>query len=87
MTAKKLAVIDTKEITAVDIRCKCGSVLTMPVTTQKLSRNLSCANCEAALWMEGANIQQAVFFLIQGIRGVNENAKDLSITFTVAGRL
>ena len=83
MTAKKVSVIDTKEIAAVDIRCKCGSVLTMPVNAQKLSRNLDCANCGATLWMDGANIQQAVFFLIQGIRGVNENAKDLSITFTV----
>jgi hypothetical protein len=83
MTAKKVSVIDTKEIKAVDIRCKCGSVLTMPVNTQKLSRNLDCANCGTTLWMDGANIQQAVFFLIQGIRGVNENAKDLSITFTV----
>ena len=83
MTVKKVSVIDTKEIKSVDIRCKCGSVLTMPINTQKLGRTLNCANCGATLWMDGANIQQAVFFLIQGIRGVSENAKDMSITFTV----
>jgi hypothetical protein len=83
MTPKRILVVRTNEIKAVDIRCECGSVFTMPITTQKLSRNLNCASCEKTLWMEGANIQKAVFFLYQGIRGINENEKHLSVTFTI----
>ena len=82
MTAKKVSVIDTKEIAAVDIRCKCGS---RPYNARKRSQpsRTDCANCGATLGWTGPTSSKPSSSLIQGIRGVNENAKDLSITFTV----
>jgi len=83
MTPKKMLVVNVNEIQSIDLRCECGSVLTVPVTTQTLVRDMNCPNCKTSFWRDGSQVQTAVFYLIQGIRGVSEHVKELAITYSI----
>jgi hypothetical protein len=52
MTPQTLVNIDFAEIASIEITCRCGGRLTVPLPTLKLSEKLKCPGCTTPLWNE-----------------------------------
>jgi len=55
MTPRSVIAIDFKEIKAVEIRCKCGAVISLPLPNTDLSEHLACMGCNNTLWFAKAD--------------------------------
>ena len=50
MTPQHLFHIDFNEITALEVTCKCGSVVKIPLPADNLREDLSCVGCNTTFW-------------------------------------
>ncbi len=50
MTPRHVVTIDFKEIKAVDIRCNCGSLISIRLPKMNLAEHLSCPGCNTMFW-------------------------------------
>ncbi len=54
MTPINVIAIDFREIKAVELRCKCGAVMSLPLPKTTLSEHVSCVGCNSTLWVAQA---------------------------------
>lgn len=50
MTPRTITTIDFREITSIEIRCKCGAIVTLPLPKFGLQDGLACPGCHEVLW-------------------------------------
>jgi len=65
MTPQQIIRIDAKELTALEVRCKCGSTMTLPLQ-RNLRERLSCVGCNTQLW-SGEMEQDKTYFTVLGL--------------------
>jgi len=66
MTPQQIIRFDLNEIPALEVRCKCGAVISLPLTTRILRERLACAGCNEMLWL-GRTEQDKIFLLLQNL--------------------
>ena len=70
MTPKSVLSVDFKEINAVEIRCACGSLTTLPLPLNALPEHFACMSCNKTLWF--ANEEGGAFSKVQSlVRGLS----------------
>jgi len=50
LTPKKVFSADFREIPAVDLTCKCGGSISIPIPRNLLGQSLECPGCHQPLW-------------------------------------
>jgi hypothetical protein len=50
MTQRHVLTVDFKDIKALEVTCKCGGKLTIPVPKDSLPTHIKCAGCNERLW-------------------------------------
>ena len=89
MTAQQIVRFDLNEIPALEVRCKCGSVISLPLNKPTLlTEKLACAGCNATLWRHSEMEHDKVFiYLNQLVRTLSTwreiQPKQFSIGFSL----
>ena len=51
MTPRSTLKVDFKEITAIEVRCKCGAVTSIPVPKESFNiEHFTCVGCNSMIW-------------------------------------
>ena len=67
MTPQQIVRFDLREIPSLEVRCKCGAVISLPLDKPtSLREHLACAGCNETLW-KGRMEQDKVFFHLQNL--------------------
>jgi hypothetical protein len=66
MTPQQLIRFDLNEIPALEVRCKCGAVISLPLPSRPLRERVACAGCNEMLWL-GRPENDKTFLLLQNL--------------------
>lgn len=93
MTPKNLITAEFSEIAAVEVRCRCGAVVSFPVN-REVREAFGCPACNRQLWGADDNFAANLMLdLIAALRQAHEHAKlqnrqfDLGFTLNAAPKL
>jgi RNase P subunit RPR2 len=91
MTPQHVVRFDLNEIPALEVRCKCGAVISLPLTAPtSLRERLACAGCNETLW-QGRMEDDRVFHHLQNLVSAISMWKELepkqkfSVGFSLVG--
>ena len=89
MTAQQVIHFDLNEIPALEVRCRCGSVISLPLNKPTILREtLACAGCNETLWRHSEMEKDKAFmYLNQLVRTLSTwrevQPKQFSIGFSL----
>src|ERR1700693_3974389 len=52
MTPRHVIRVDFREIRAVEVHCKCGAIMSLPLPKTSINLHVDCMACNATLWYE-----------------------------------
>lgn len=81
MTPQNKLHVDLTEIGRIDVICKCGSVMTIPIPKDNLRDHFSCVGCNERLW-EGEHDQTylRVLGMMRSLSNWNRHAPNANFT-------
>lgn len=82
MTPQHVVRFDLNEIPALEVRCKCGTVISLPFTGRPLRERLTCAGCNEMLW-EGKMEQDKIFLMLENLVRALSMWRELQPKFSV----
>jgi hypothetical protein len=91
VTPQQIVRFDLNEIPALEVRCKCGTVISLPFTGRPLRERLSCAGCNEMLWgteMENDKVFTLLQNLVRAFSMWKEvQPKQFSVGFSLVGKI
>lgn len=91
MTPQSVWKFDLNEIPALEVRCKCGAVISLPLSAANLRERLACAGCNETLWGTEAEQDKTYLVLKSLIRSLSVwkdvQTKQFSVGFSLVSKM